>query len=107
VVLVGRRGFLAAGGQDLVDLNLAAPHRDLLFGTGQPDQLVQLGLSGGQRRLLLGDQRGRGALIGAGLRCRPLSSVMYASRRRMVQPGEVEVSQTGKASHARGMGEGI
>ena len=32
VVLVGRGGLLALGGQQLVDLNLDAPHRDLLLG---------------------------------------------------------------------------
>ncbi len=43
-----RRGLLTLGGQQLVDLNLGAPHRDLLLGPVQPDQLVQSGLRPGQ-----------------------------------------------------------
>ena len=65
VVLVGRRRLLALGGQQLVDLNLGAPHRDLLFGPVQPDQLVEPGLRLGQHRVLLGGQRGGVALTAA------------------------------------------
>ena len=67
---------------------------------------VGIGLHNFAEGLAIGNSAAAGD-IGAGLRCRPLSSVMYASRGRVVQPGEVDVSRTGKASHARGMGEGI
>ena len=57
VVFVGARRVHALLGQQLVDLNLGAPHRDLLFGPVQPDQLVEAGLRLGQHRVLLGGQR--------------------------------------------------
>ena len=55
------------GGQQLVDLNLGAPHRDLFLGAVQADQLVEAGLSLVEDPLLFGDQRHRGALLAAGL----------------------------------------
>ena len=56
------RGLLALGGQQLVDLNLGAPHRDLLLGSVQPDQLVEPGLGAVEHLVLLVGQVGRGAL---------------------------------------------
>ena len=70
VVLVGGRGLLALGGQQLVDLNLGAPHRDLLLGALQADQLVQPRLRLGKHLLLFGGQRGGVALGPAGFGAR-------------------------------------